>query len=146
MTSFPLPQSCAELLGQMVAIETVNPDFGAAGNPDGDAGNNLYEFSTGTHPQLAGSIFRITDVAVSSPAEIRVNTVPGYSYGIDYTDTLGTSVVWSAFANLANGVGTWLETSSVETNYTFVDDFTPATSGGAPAGESRFYRVRSIAP
>ena len=28
MTSFPLPQSCEELLGQMVAIETVNPDFG----------------------------------------------------------------------------------------------------------------------
>jgi beta-glucosidase len=125
---------------------TVNPDYGSSGNPDGDVGDNLYEFSTGTHPQLAGSIFRITDVAVSSPSEIRVNTVPGYSYGIDYTDTLGTSVVWSAFANLANGVGTWLETASVETNFTFVDDFTPSTSGGAPAGESRFYRVRSIAP
>ena len=28
MKLVPLPQSCEELLGQMVAIETVNPDFG----------------------------------------------------------------------------------------------------------------------
>ena len=77
---------------------------------------------------------------------IAVNTVPGYQYGIDYAETLGTSVVWNAFVNTANGVGTWLETGSTETNYTFVDDFTPATSGGEPSAESRFYRIRSTAP
>ncbi len=128
---------------------SVNPAFGATGNPDGDAGDNLYEFNTGTHPQLAGSIFRIIDIqsiTASNTVHVTSYTVPGYQYGIDYTDSLGTSVVWNAFANSANGVGTWLETSSAETNFTFVDDFTPATSGGAPAAEHRYYRIRSIAP
>ena len=125
---------------------TVNPDYGATGDPDGDDGDNTYEFNTGTHPQLAGSIFRILDIDLQSPVQIKVSTVPDYSYGIDYADALGTSVVWNAFANPADGVGTWLETSSVETNFTFVDDFTPSTSGGAPAGNSRFYRIRSSAP
>ena len=128
---------------------TVNPDFGATGNPDGDVGDNLYEFNTGTHPQLAESVFRILDVqSVTSSNAVHVTTftVPGYQYGIDYADMLGTSVVWNAFVNTNYGVGTWLETSGTETNYTFVDDFTPSTSGGAPAGESRFYRIRSIAP
>ena len=130
---------------------TVDPDNGAAGNPDGDGGDNLYEFNSGTHPQLAASIFRIMDVqafAISNQPSVHVttHTVPGYQYGIDYADTLGTSVVWNAFANPANGVGTWTETSSVETNYIFVDDFTPSTSGGAPAADTRYYRIRSTAP
>jgi beta-glucosidase len=128
---------------------TVNPDFGSNGNPDGDVGDNLYEFNTGTHPQLAESIFRILDVqsiASSNSVHVTTFTVPGYEYGIDYADMLGTSVVWNAFVNPANGVGTWLETSSAETNFTFVDDFTSSTSGGAPSGSNRFYRVRSTAP
>ena len=128
---------------------TVNPDYGATGDPDGDDGDNTYEFNTGTHPQLAGSIFRIMEVqsaSAGSAVHVTTYTVPGYQYGIDYADMLGTSVVWNAFVNPANGVGTWLETSSAETNFTFLDDFTPSTSGGAPAGSNRFYRVRSIAP
>jgi hypothetical protein len=130
---------------------SIDPDNGAAGNPDGDEGSNLYELNTGTHPQRAESIFRIMDVqhaVISNQPSFHVTsyTVPGYQYGIDYAEMLGTSVVWNAFANPANGTGTWLETSSTETNHTFVDDFTPATSGGATAAESRFYRIRSVAP
>ncbi|HKL20358.1 MAG TPA: hypothetical protein VJ904_01055, partial [Tichowtungia sp.] len=130
---------------------TVNPEFGATGNPDGDAGDNLYEFNTGTDPQSAASIFRIVDVrsvAISNPPSVHVttHTVPGYRYWIDYTDALGTSVVWNTFANPSNGVGSWVETSGAETNYTFVDDFTSSTSGSAPATGRRFYRIRSAAP
>jgi len=130
---------------------TVNSDNGAIGNPDGDEGDNLYEFNTGTNPQLADSIFRIVDTqsfAISNQPSVRVttHTVPDYLYGIDYTDTLGTSVVWNAFANSSNGVGTWIESSGVETNHTFVDDFTPSTSGGAPTTDSRYYRIRSTTP
>ncbi len=130
---------------------SINPDHGATGNPDDDEGDNLYEFNTGTHPQLAESIFRITDVEyvmVSNQPSIHVtsHTVPGYQYGVDYAEMLGASVVWNAFANPANGIGTWLETSSVETNHTFVDDFTPSSSGGAPAADHRYYRIRSTAP
>ncbi|MCU0788733.1 MAG: glycoside hydrolase family 3 C-terminal domain-containing protein, partial [Verrucomicrobia bacterium] len=131
---------------------SINPDFGAAGNPDGDAGDNLYEFSTGTHPQLAGSIFRIVNVqpqSVTNPPSVRIvaHTVPGYQYGIDYAEgPMAGSLTWIPFANQANGVGSWIETSGAETNHTFIDDFTPATSGGAPAGDSRYYRVRSYAP
>jgi beta-glucosidase len=130
---------------------SINPDNGAAGNPDGDEGDNLYEFHTGTHPQRAESIFRIDQVqsfTVSNQPAIHVTsrTVPGFQYGIDYADTLGTSTVWSAFANPSNGVGTWIENAGAETNFTFVDDFTPATSGGPPSAGRRFYRVRSTAP
>ena len=130
---------------------SVNPDNGAAGNPDDDEGDNLYEFYTGTHPQRAESIFRIMQVQsvlLSNQPSIHVtsSTVPGYQYGIDYADALGTSVTWNAFANPSNGVGTWIESGNAETNFTFVDDFTPATSGSAPAGGHRFYRVRSTAP
>lgn len=126
---------------------SVNPDFGAAGNPDGDAGDNLYEFNTGTHPQLPDSIFRIVNVVSQSPVQIVVSTVPDYSYGVEFTDgPLTDPISWAPFANQANGVGTWLETSSVETNFTFVDDFTAATSGGSPAAGNRYYRIRSSAP
>ena len=122
-------------------------DFGAAGDPDGDNGDNLYEFNTGTHPQRAQSIYRIMNVSVSSPVQVTVSTVPDYSYAIEYIDgSLTNPVTWAPFANQANGVGTWLETSGVETNFTFEDDFTPATSGGAPVGDNRFYRIRSTAP
>ncbi len=131
---------------------SVNPDNGATGNPDGDEGDNLYEFNTGTHPQLADSIFQILDaqyLMVSNQPSVHItsHTVPGYHYRIDYAEELGgTSVVWNAFANPANGVGTWIETSSVETNYIFVDDFSSSTSGGAPDASNRFYRIRSAPP
>jgi beta-glucosidase len=130
---------------------SVNPDFGASGNPDGDAGSNLYEFNTGTHPQQANSIFRILDVAslvISNQPSVHVttHTVPGYSYAIDYADdSPDNPLSWVAFTNQVNGVGTWVETSNVETNHTFVDDFTSNTSGGPP-NDRRYYRVRSTAP
>jgi beta-glucosidase len=126
---------------------SVNPNFGAKGNPDNDAGDNLYEFDTGTHPQLPDSIFRIVEVVSQSPVQIRVNTVPGYSYGVEFNDGPVTEPVnWVPFSNQANGVGTWIETSSVETNFTFLDDFTTATSGGASSSGNRYYRIRSTAP
>ncbi len=130
---------------------SINPDYGANGNPDGDEGNNLYEFNTGTHPQLADSIFRIMDIetlTVSNQSSVHITsyTVPGYQYGIYYADVLGTSTLWNAFANPSNGAGTWIESSGEETNHTFVDDFTPLSSGGVPAAGQRYYRIRSTAP
>jgi hypothetical protein len=131
---------------------SVNRDFGATGDPDMDKGDNLYELHTGTHPQQANSIFHIMNVqsvmASNTPSiRITVHTVPGYQYGIDYADeSPGEPLTWVAFSNQANGVGTWLETSNIETNHAFVDDFTSNTSGGAPAADSRCYRIRSIAP
>jgi beta-glucosidase len=130
---------------------SINPDFGATGNPDGDTGDNLYEFLTGTHPQRAESIFRIMDMehlTVSNQpfAHITSFTVPGFEYGIYYTDELGTSTVWNAFANTSNGAGTWTESAEVETNHTFVDDFSPATSGGTSSSGNRYYIIQSTAP
>ena len=44
---------------------------------------------------------------------------PDLQHGIDYADTLGTSVVWNAFSNPSNGEGSRAATSGVETNLTF---------------------------
>jgi hypothetical protein len=130
---------------------SINQDFGATGNPDEDEGDNLYEFNTGTHPQLTDSIFRIVNVqslVVSNQPSVRVtaHTVQGYRYGIDYAEgSLGSPLTWTPFTNQANGVGTWIETSRGETNHTFMDDFSPSTSGGAPDADHRYYRIRSTA-
>ncbi len=130
---------------------SINPDYGADGDPDQDGGSNLFEYLTGTHPQRPESIFRIWSHSAGEeggpPIEIVSHTVPGYHYAVDYADfVMGQPLNWVPFANAANGVGTWLETNTVESTYTFIDDYSPETSGGPPAEGVRYYRVRSTAP
>ena len=130
---------------------TINPDYGASGDPDQDGGSNLFEFLTGTHPQRSESIFRLMEQATAGaggpPFEITAHTVPTYLYAIDYADfVMGQPLNWAPFASPANGVGTWLETNTVESTHTFIDDYGPSTSGGPPVEGVRYYRVRSTAP
>jgi beta-glucosidase len=127
---------------------TVNPDFGATGDPDGDGGDNLYELESGTNPRLASSIFRVTSIETLNTgsqdvARITINTVPGQLYTIEFTDgALTDPLGWAPFANPANGFGTWLESGDSESSFTFVDDYSAAASGSASPGK-RFYRVSS---
>ncbi|MEM7396620.1 MAG: hypothetical protein AAF492_30180, partial [Verrucomicrobiota bacterium] len=74
-------------------------------------------------------------------------TEPGLQYTIQYSDTVSLSnPVWTTFTDLSDGVGTWIETNTVPGTRTFIDDFSPATSGGLPANGRRLYRVRVNAP
>jgi hypothetical protein len=53
---------------------------------------------------------------------------------------------WAAFSNPADGIGTWTETSQVSTVYNFVDDMGPDTTGGAPAQDGRYYKIKVERP
>lgn len=119
---------------------------GADDDYDGDGSDNITEYIAGTDPTSAASYFHImavTNVAgETNQFTVTVSTEPDKHYTILYTDTLSNDVVWAGFANTNLGVGTWLETSTVASAYTFVDDFTTNTSGSAPATGRRFYRVK----
>ena len=71
---------------------------------------------------------------------VTVATEPGRLYTIYFTDGSLIQPNWATFANLANGIGTWIETNTTATTRTFVDDEGPNTTGGAPAGGLRNYR------
>jgi len=128
---------------------SIDPDNGASGNPDGDTGDNLYEFLSGTDPQSPHSIFQISEVQYRLSGEppsvhLTAHTVPGYRYEIDFSDAVGgSSLTWQPFANSLEGAGSWTEISSDESRYTFIDDFTPGSSGGPSSTGNRYYRIRS---
>ena len=115
-----------------------NADLDDDGMPNGD------EFIAGTAPTNAASFFRVTTVVDSLGSTNRlvsVATQPGRQYTIYYTDgSLNNQPTWIPFANAANGIGTWIETNITATTRTFVDDESPNTTGGAPAGGMRNYR------
>jgi len=113
----------------------------------GDSGYNPL-FAYGYNAYGNGA-FQIVNAAYSlassnAPAfNVTVSTVPGYKYTIQYADQLPTtSSGWNTFTNASNGFGTWIETNSTASTYTFVDDFTALTSGEASLA-ARYYRVRS---
>ncbi len=121
--------------------------YNADEDNDGDGANNLNEYQAGTDPWSAGSLF--ASEITSDPAQpgevfsIHISTVPGKKYTIYYSDDrLIDGMTWHPFANSANGIGTWSETDSVEGSFTFVDDRSADTTGGAPADGCRFFRVK----
>jgi hypothetical protein len=78
--------------------------------------------------------------------EITIPTQPGGTYVIQFADSSGTTFAWQPFLNTNQAVGTYVETNTVPSNFTFTDDFTPATSGGSPTSQARFYRVMAVEP
>ena len=125
-------------------------DATPSADPDGDDADNHHEQQSGTDPTVSNSAFRIDRiVTIAGPTNfaITVRTEPGKKYTILFTDhALSNGVAWSAFANSANGVGTWIESGTTASTVTFTDDFTSATSGGPPMGDSRSYKARVDAP
>ncbi len=82
--------------------------------------------------------FSINSVGWTVDEELGIafNSISGYTYWIEYTDDLEASnMLWNLF--LSNG---YLEASG--SNSFFLDDFTPATSGGEPSQGHRFYRIQ----
>ncbi len=118
---------------------------GFAGDVDGDGMSNGNEFLSGTQPTNAASIFRLRSVtSFGTTRSIIANTEPARKYKIAYyTGYLTTNVTWSFFGNTNNGFGTWIETNTVPTTHTFVDDQTTNSTFGAPPlnANGRVYRV-----
>ncbi|HMP72018.1 MAG TPA: alpha-amylase family glycosyl hydrolase [Kiritimatiellia bacterium] len=81
------------------------------------------------------------------PRDITVSTLPGFLYTIQFSDhPFSDAMIWSPFANLDNGIGTWLETNTNPSTFTFIDDQGPNTTLGPPAQGVRAYRVDGVSP
>lgn len=140
------PQNAGGASPQSAPVRLLDPE----GDYDADTLSNQAEALAGTDPLDADSVFRVQEVqSAAGPAQrhITVRTEPARLYRIFFTDTgLTGTPSWSAFANPANGIGTWLETNSASTVYTFIDDEGSDTTLGPPANGLRFYRVRVEVP
>ncbi|MBN1269693.1 MAG: hypothetical protein JXB04_08905, partial [Kiritimatiellae bacterium] len=116
---------------------------GAAGDYDEDGSDNFTEQVAGTTPTDSNSCFRATaaDPVNAGGRSITVGTEAGREYQILYADgSFADDLPWSPFANTNAGV--WIETGTVAGTHTFIDDEGADTTGGAPAGGVRHYRVR----
>lgn len=115
-----------------------------AGDFDGDGADNYFEYVAGTDAADIDSQFVVRSVATPSGQlnshRVTVLTVPRRKYTIYYDDALNAGAGWTPFANTNYGV--WIETASVPTNHVFVDDESANTTGGAPTGGGRAYRVK----
>jgi hypothetical protein len=143
--------------------QQVNEDgFGDSGNTGSNRSNAAEEFQNriyvGTANAAAGgelwrqlTIYeplKILEIrGDASRMEVEINTVPDEQYTIEYSDEPRSDPAsWRQFANTSNGAGSWLETGPSVSTHTFVDDFTPLTSGAAPTAGLRLYRVRPGSP
>ncbi|OQA25433.1 MAG: hypothetical protein BWY59_01785 [Verrucomicrobia bacterium ADurb.Bin345] len=125
-------------------------EFGEGDDPDGDGAPNGFEYEAATSPTNERSAL-LTSAETPQPTQevyrITVRTEPGRKYTVWLTDgTLGTGTVWRTFNDVGNGVGTWVETNGVPAIFTFVDDFSPVTSGCKPPDGVRYYRVKAAMP
>lgn len=121
---------------------------GQTGDVDGDDADNWGEYVAGTQPTNDASRFEILSVistAGSSDHNVKVATEPGRQYTIYWQDgDLEDVQSWQPFGSSAEGV--WVEIASESTNHVFVDDESADTSGGAPSGDKRFYKIKVELP
>ena len=122
---------------------------GAAGDNDNDGANNYSEYIAGTDPTNNASYFRVTNIVTSAGQTnhlIRVPTQPGRHYTISYAGGVSNNAAWHGFGNTNLGVGTWLETNTVPSSFTFTDDETANTTTSAPTDGRRYYRIKVSRP
>ena len=146
-TLFPIPEGAvrahARLYYQSTSKEFV--EFLLEENMTDSAGTNLYNLwveNDRCPPVLMTEAFWPENFTIESlgvvdgdKMGISFNSISGYTYWVEYTDELGSNAVWKAFAT-----NPWFEVGSSFTTVT--DDFSSATSGGAPTNGSRFYRIQ----
>ncbi len=107
------------------AAVIATPEHGVAGDPDGDGLDNIGEFTAGTNPRSAASVFRV--VNISSARVITWTAVPGKSYQVYVaTDPAGPFTLLS---------GTIAATGTT-TNY-------PDASA---VSARRYYKVKVVSP
>ena len=99
----------------------------AAADADGDGASNLREFLAGTNPRDATDALRILALEPSgSRLRLVFATLPGHSYSVEFTDTLGAAWVGLSAPMPGTGSPVWLWTTNV----------------GGPGARPRFYRVK----
>ena len=111
---------------------------------DGDGLCNADEALVGTDPLDAGSALRIGSVTAAPGAvgrAVTFGTQPGVTYRILFSDSALLGALWLPFGNTNNGIGSWFETNRMPSSFEFVDDQSPATTGGGPLHGLRFYRI-----
>ena len=122
----------------------------ATNDYDNDGSDNLSEFFAGTLPTDGDSLFEIDGLGATgpeSPCQLNVRTEPGRTYAIYYVDgSVSNEASWMPFANSGNGIGTWIETSTVSTVYTFIDDYSADTTAGEPVSGMRRYHIKVMVP
>ena len=93
---------------------------------DGDGMTNLQEFRAGTDPKIPASIFRLpAPTRVGSDLSVGLPTLVGYTYRVEFTDTLSPSASWRPLADQIFGTGGTLN----------------ITDPGAASLAQRFYRA-----
>lgn len=119
-----------------------------AADNDGDGMNNYAEYLAGTQPTNGGSRFRMNDCATAvgtSNHTVIVATEPGRKYTIYWAEgLLSNGIPWQSFASTNTGV--WIETGPVSTNHVFTDTEGTNTTGHAPVGGVRYYKVKVGVP
>jgi len=114
------------------------------GDNDGDNSPNIDEYNADTAPTNAASVFKVVEVddAGATLRHIHVSTQPGKKYTIYFSDDpVKNDMTWSAFANSADGIGTYTEPGGVPSTFIFQDKEDADTTGSAPASGVRNYRV-----
>jgi hypothetical protein len=98
---------------------------GASADNDGDGANNLHEYIAGTNPNNAADYLHFTRAFVENQlCKLEFNSRTGRTYGIEYVNTLGPSIVWNTLASGISGTG-----GSVTVSDPQID-------------ETRYYRLR----
>ena len=120
----------------------------SSGDSDGDGINNYAEYLAGTQPTNASSRFRMTDCATpvaTTNHQVNVSTEPGRKYTIYWAEgVLTNGMNWQSFASTNTGV--WIETSPTSTNHIFTDTEGTNTTGHAPVGGVRYYKIKVSMP
>lgn len=113
---------------------------------DQDRVANWAEYIAGTAAGSSNSFFTLTSATRPAAGQlVRHNTASGRLYEVLFSDDLGGAQAWRGFGITSAPVGSYLETGA-STEHTFTDDFTAATSGGAPTNGLRVYTIRVTKP
>lgn len=115
---------------------------------DSDGVNNYAEYLAGTQPTNANSKFRVMDCATpvaTTNHQVNVATEPGRKYTIYWAEgKLTNGISWRPFASTNTGV--WIETNLVSTSHIFNDTEGTNTTGHAPVGGVRYYKIKVGVP
>ena len=114
-----------------------------AEDPDEDGSSNHDESIAGTHPEDPDSRpFLQVSLQTNGSISLTTAVAEGRRYTPEFTDT-DPSGEYQTFNNQNQGQGTYLSGRPGESGeFTFFDDFSPASSGGPTSTGRRYYRLR----
>jgi hypothetical protein len=112
-----------------------------AGDLDHDGVSNRDEYLANSRADRADSYPHIEHIVIEPTGIlVRTFTTPERRFQVFFCDDL-LGGQWQPFLNTNNLIGSWRETNSSESVFTFVDDFSGQTSGSQPGNAPRYYRI-----